>query len=140
MFIADLLIALAAGLVIVWIVSLVFGTRGPWGSFMWFFLVVFLFSWAGGAWLMPFGPQWRGIGVLPIIFVGILVALLLTAASPRTSRRRWAAREKAAPDSAHEKAMADAQSKADVDIFFWVLIICLLLFAISRYAWYPRIG
>ena len=62
MFIADLLAALAFGLFIVWVVSIVFGTRGPWGSFLWFFVVVSLFAWAGGAWIIPFGPHWGGVG------------------------------------------------------------------------------
>ena len=88
MFVAHLLVALVFGLFIVGMVSLAFGTRGPWGSFLAFFLVVSLFSWAGGVWLVPFGPAWRGIGWFPILFMGILVSLLLTAASPRSSRRR----------------------------------------------------
>ena len=128
MFIVDLFVALVFGLFIVWIVSLAFGTRGPWGSLLWFFLVVSLFAWAGGVWLVPFGPMWGGIGWLPIIFMGILVALLLTAASPRTSRKRV---------TKQEKATADAESKADVDAIFWILVICLLIFGVGHY-WYPR--
>jgi len=129
MFIVDLVVALAFGLFIVWIVSLAFGTRGPWGSLLWFFLVVSLFAWAGGVWLVPFGPMWGGIGWLPIIFMGILAALLLTAASPRTPRKRMVTQEKAA---------ADAETKAVVDAIFWILIICLVIFGLVHYAWYPR--
>ena len=47
MFIADLFVALSFGLFIVWVISLAFGTRGPWDSFLWFFVVVSLFAWAG---------------------------------------------------------------------------------------------
>lgn len=140
MFIVDLLVALVFGLFIVWIVSRAFGTRGPWGSLLWFFLVVSLFAWAGGVWLVPFGPAWLGMSWLPIVFMGILVALLLTAASPRTPRRRMTAEEEDA------KARADAESNVAVDVIFWVVIICLLIFALSHYAWhphytwYPRVG
>jgi hypothetical protein len=130
MFIADLFVALAFGWFVVWVISHAFGTKGPWDNFLWFFLVVSLFAWAGGIWLVPFGPAWRGIGWLPIIFMGIMVALLLTAASPRPSRKHLAAKE---------QAIADAESKADVDAIFWVLIICLLFFGIAHYAWYPRL-
>jgi hypothetical protein len=132
MFIVDLLVALGFGLFIVWIVSLVFGTRGPWGSLLWFFLVVALFAWAGGVWLVPFGPMWQGVSWLPIIFMGILAALLLTAASPRTPRRRMTAREE------DRKDRADAESNVAVDLIFWVVIIFLLVFALSHYAWYPH--
>jgi hypothetical protein len=124
MFIPHLLIALVSGLLIVWIVFIAFGTKGPWGSFLWFFMVVFLFAWAGGVWLTPFGPTLRGIGWLPIIFMGILAALLLTAASPRTSRKRVAAQE---------KAETDAERTAVVDAIFWVLIICLVGFGVTHY-------
>ena len=130
MFIADLLVALAAGFVIVWIVSSVFGTKGPWDSFLWFVLVVALFAWAGGVWLMPFGPRWGGIGWLPIVWMGILVGLLLTSVSPRTSRKRAATAEKGAA----------AERNADVDAFLWVLIVFLFIFAIAHYTWYPMVG
>jgi len=130
MFIADLFVALIFGLVIVSIITRVLGTRGPWDNFLWFFLVVSLFAWAGGVWLLPIGPRWGGVGWVPIIFMGFLVSLLLTAASPRTSRKRLAAKE---------QAIADAESKADVDTIFWVLIICLLIFGMARYAWYTHL-
>ncbi len=131
MFIADLLFALACTLLVIWIVSFVFGTRGPWGSLLWFYIVVALFAWSGGAWLMPFGPVWRGIGWLPIIFMAVMASLLLTAASPRTYRRR--------PPESKEQAVVAAESRAAVDVFFWVVIICLLVFGTSHYYWYPRI-
>jgi hypothetical protein len=27
-----------------------------------------------------------------------------------------------------------------VDLFFWVLVICLLVFGSSHYIWYPRVN
>jgi hypothetical protein len=129
MFIADLLVALAFGLFIVWVVSLAFGTKGPWDSFLWFFVVVALFAWAGGAWLVPFGPRYMGIGWFPIMFMGFLAVLLLTAASPRKSRNPVALKPET--ESARESRIA-------VDVFFWLLLVCLLVFGTSRYIWYPR--
>jgi hypothetical protein len=131
MFIIDIVVALAFGLFIVWIVSLAFGTKGPWGSLLWFFLVVSLFAWAGGVWLVTFGPMFWGIGWLPIIFMGILVSLLLTAASPRNPRWRRVPQK---------EDTGEAGSRAVVDVIFWILVICLVIFAISHYAWYPRVG
>ncbi len=129
MLIADLFVALAFGLFIVWIVSLAFGTKGPWDSFLWFFVVVSLFAWAGGVWLVPFGPMWWGIGWLPIIFMAFFVSLLLTAASPRTRRWRRAAEKNAA---------GDAETRVVVDTIFWVLLICLLFFGFGHYSWFPH--
>ena len=129
MFIADLFVALSVGLFVVWIVSLAFGTKGPWDSFLWFFIVVSIFAWAGGVWLVPFGPMWWGIGWLPIILMAFFVSLLLASASPRT--RRWRR-------AAQENANADAGSRVVVDTIFWVLLICLLFFGFGHYPWFPH--
>jgi hypothetical protein len=130
MFIIDLVVALIVGLIIVSIISRAFGTKGPWGSLLWFFLVVSLFAWAGGVWLVPFGPMFWGIGWLPIIIMGFLVSLILTAASPRTPRWRRASKEEVA---------SEAGTRAVVDIIFWVVIICLLIFGLGHYTSYPRV-
>ena len=130
MFIIDLFVALVVGMIIVSIVSLAFGTKGPWGSLLWFFLVVSLFAWAGGVWLVPFGPMFWGIGWLPIIIMGFLVALILTAASPRTPRWRKASQE---------EVTSAAGTRAAIDVIFWVVIICLLIFGLGHYTSYPRI-
>ena len=131
MFIMDLIFALAFGWVLVWAVSFIFGTKGPWGSVLWFFIVVSLFAWAGGISIAPFGPTWGGIGWMPIIFMGILASMILTAASPRKPRKR-----KVAP----AEAVAEEESKVIVDSIFWVMIICLLIFGFGHYAWFPRVG
>lgn len=131
MFIIDLFVALVVGMIIVSIVSRAFGTKGPWGSLLWFFLVVSLFAWAGGVWLVPFGPIFWGIGWLPIVFIGFLVSLLLTAASPRTPRWRR---------TSQKEATSEAESRAVVDAIFWIVVICLLIFVLGHYAWYPRVG
>jgi len=132
MFIFDLLFAFICAWLIVWIVSFTFGTKGPWGSLLWFYLVVFLFAWSGGVWLTPFGPVWRGIGWLPIIFMAVMVSLLLTAASPRTYRRR--------PPESKEQAAAAAERIIAVDAFFWIMLMCFMFFGIAHYFWYPRVG
>ena len=135
MLIGELLVALVFGLFIVWTFSRVFGTRGPWDNLIWFYLVVAIFAWSGGVWLVPFGPRWGGIGWFPIIFMAFVVSLALTAASPRRSRKG---------PMKKEQAMTDAESRAErrvaVDFFFWVQIICLLVFGFTRYTWYPRVG
>jgi multisubunit Na+/H+ antiporter MnhB subunit len=130
MFIIDLFVALVVGMIIVSIVSRAFGTKGPWGSLLWFFLVVSLFAWAGGVWLVPFGPMFWGIGWLPIIIMGFLVSLILTAASPRTPRWRKASKE---------EVTSEAGTRAVVDVIFWVVIICLLIFGLGHYTPYPRV-
>ncbi len=130
MLIAELLFALFFSWIVVGIISFAFGTKGPWDNFLWFFLVVGLFAWVGGVWLRPFGPLWMGIGWLPIIFAGLFVAMLLTAASPRDHRKRLAAKGQTADD----------ETRSAVNVFFWVLIVCLLFFGMGHHYWYPVAG
>ena len=130
MFIADLFAAVVFGVVIVFLLSLVFGTKGPWGSLLWFFIVVALFSWVGGVWLRPYGPVYMGVGWAPIILVGFFVAMLLTAVSPRNPRYTSKKRLNAAAEG----------RKASADVFFWVLILFLVMLAMSHYFWYPQFG
>lgn len=55
--------------------------RGPWNSVVWFFVVVLLATWAGGVWLTPAGPMVRGFHWLPFLMTGLIVSLLLAAAT-----------------------------------------------------------
>jgi hypothetical protein len=71
-----------------------------------------------------------GIGWLPIIIMGFLVALILTAASPRTPRWRKASQE---------EVTSAAGTRAAIDVIFWVVIICLLIFGLGHYTSYPRV-
>jgi hypothetical protein len=131
MFLADLFAALLIGSLIVFAISLAFRTKGPWGSLLWFFIVVSLFAWVAGVWLRPYGPVWFGVGWIPIIFVGFLVAFLLTAVSPRGA---------AFFNKSKKESVAAENQKADVDVFFWILIFCLAMLAVSHFFWYPQFG
>jgi hypothetical protein len=131
MFLADLFAALLIGALIVFSISLAFRTKGPWGSLLWFFIVVSLFAWVAGVWLRPYGPVWFGVGWIPIIFVGFLVAFLLTAVSPRDPPFFYKSKK---------ESVAAENQKADLDVFFWILIFCLAMLAASHFFWYPRFG
>jgi hypothetical protein len=131
MLIADLLVALVIGLFIVWGATFAFGTKGPWDSFLWFFVVVALFAWAGGVWLVPFGPRFFGIGWFPIMLMGFLAVLLLTAASPRKYRKVVLSKEQTESENSGKRA---------IDLFFWLLLLCLVMVGSSHYVWYPRVN
>jgi hypothetical protein len=85
MIFTDFFVAILFGVVIVFSFSRTFGTKGPWGSLLAFLVVVVLFAWTAAVWLRPYGPLWMGICWIPIVFVGLLAAALLTSVSPRNS-------------------------------------------------------
>jgi len=127
--IADLLMAFAFSLLIVWIFSVVFKTKGPWNNFIWFFLVVGLFAWAGGVWLVPFGPRWYGIGWMPILLMCFIAILMMTAATSRSTRGIVK----------RKRNIVESEGKAALDIVFWLLIIFLVLFGTSHYMLNPSV-
>jgi hypothetical protein len=99
----------------------VFRTRGPWSSLLLLFLVIFLASWAGGLWLSPIGPGFRGTYWIPFLISGLIIALLLAAAAP--SRRE---------ETTVELVDAEAQKREKkrvymtLSIFFWIIVAALV--------------
>ena len=96
-----------------------FRRTGPWGSFWTFLLIVFLSVLLADIWLTPMGPVWWGAAWIDLIFIGLLVALILAAASPTSGTRATS---------------VDTATKADysgaaiaVGIFFWLLVIFLVV-------------
>ena len=65
MFITDLLTALIVATLIMLPLYLL-GRMGPWSGWLWFALILFLFTWAGGAWVGPYGSTLWGI-LLPVL-------------------------------------------------------------------------
>lgn len=130
----SLLFALAIGLCVALVWSALFDTHGPWNSFFWFFLVIFLFSWGGGFFIAPFGPMGWGVAWLPLVLMGVFMALLLTAATPRSARRRTRSTgAKHQGTNAQAKVIKEMEVVVAVDLFFWALIVvlgCLVLFNI----------
>jgi phosphate/sulfate permease len=72
-----------------------------------------------------------GVSWMPIVFVGFIIAMLLTAASPKDRFNRFSKK--------NQSAVIEGK-KADADVFFWVLILCLAMLAMSHFFWFPQFG
>lgn len=124
---AELLLALIFGLIIAAAFAYGLGRPAPWGGFLWFFLVIFLVGWVVALWVEPVGPAVWGIAWLPVLFAGLLVALLiaaLAAPAPRPSGAVAPAAEAAADETA-----------AGVGLFFWLLLVVLFIAIALGYWW-----
>jgi len=119
--IAALIIALFLGTVFA-----AFGWRGTWEGIWVFFLVMFLFIWAGGIWARPYGPVIWGINWVPFLLFGLLLGFLLMAAAPAVRPERGQRAE--GPDAAAKNRQALA-----VNFFFWILLFTLALAIAVRY-------
>lgn len=116
MVIAELLFALVIALVLVAIFTYGFGRAGPWGGFLWFFVLVFLGAWAIGAWVEPVGPVAWGVAWVPIFFGALLIGLLVAAIPPAEPR------PVTGTDAEESAAAAGA-----VGALFWLLLLLLIM-------------
>lgn len=55
-------------------------------TMLFFFFLIFPLILAANAWITPYGPVYMGVSWVPIIFIGLTLALLLAAVSPRRSK------------------------------------------------------
>ena len=117
--VVALLVALLFTLPIVWLL----GWRRPGASLeesaalsgLFLFALVFLVTWALGAWMEPWGPTYAGVPWLLALIVAAFVALIVLVASPVTSY------SPAGGNTARATRAAEG-----IGLIFWVLIVLLL--------------
>jgi hypothetical protein len=134
---AALLVALLFTLVF----SASYRKRGSWGALLIFFLIIFLASWAGQLWINPIGPMVYGVSWVPLIFVGLVFAFLLMAASPpQPPKRKGTTGGIGASGISASNAPADSESTEEeevaalaVGVFFWILLIVLFVAIVLGY-------
>jgi hypothetical protein len=128
MFIADLLTALIIATLIM-IPFYLLGRVGPWNGWLWFSLVLFLFTWVGGAWVGPYGPTFLGFSWLPFLFFGLIFAFLMAASvlprPPRTQR--------GVIEQAQEKREDETMTAMALGFFFWILLAGLIAALVIHY-------
>jgi len=108
-------IVIAVGITLIY--WFVLRKKGPWARFMPFFFVIFMGVWAASFWLHPFGPAIEGVSWVPMLFIGIIISLLLSAALPSSKRKKSAEDQESAPDSPKGALLA----------FLWLLIVILII-------------
>lgn len=106
---------------------------------IWLFLMLFLGTWAVGAWIEPVGPVWWGVAWIPFLWAALLIMLIVAVASSGDwggYRTRRPPRE--TPTSTGAATRTDQQAEttavAAVSIFFWVLLFIVLMALVARYA------
>lgn len=82
----EIIAIIVVALLITAVFSYGFRSRGPWGTFWTFFLVLLLGIWLVAIWIQPIGPVWYRIAWVDLLFVGLLFALLLAASTPTKGR------------------------------------------------------
>jgi hypothetical protein len=121
----HILIAFLSALVFTALFGVLFGVRDRIPELVMVFVLLFLFAWAGAAWIGPAGPALLGVYWLPGVVVTVLIFLLLAvfarSGPPRTTR----------------EARAELEAVQTAARFFgiaiWILIAGLVLAIIIAY-------
>jgi hypothetical protein len=93
-----------------------------------FFIVLFLSTWAAGAWIEPVGPVIWGIAWVPFFAIGLIFAFLLAALLPPAPPPRTVIEREEQVEEAGAAGFFIA-----LNIFFWILIVGLLAALLVRY-------
>lgn len=114
---AAIIVALALGLLLVALFNRT--GPGPASGFLFFFIIIFLATWAVGVWFAPVGPVVGGVPWLTLLITAILVTLLIGAAIPPSP-----------PAIMPDQAVAEA-SAITIGLFFYVLLAGFLALIIA---------
>lgn len=104
--------------VLTFVFSYLFKVNEPWKNMLTFFLVLFLGIWAISLWVVPFGPVWNDVHLVPPLVIGILLVLLLAIAVPSPRARAKIEKEIETKD-------ISPSSPIIIGTFFWVFLIVL---------------
>lgn len=117
----GILYLVSIAFIITLIFAALFKTRGPWGTFWSFFIVILLAMFAADVWVGPVGPYfWGGIYWVPPLAVGLLIAVLLAATTPSPKTRSEIDVEK--------KEMAkEERATVALGTFFWILFLFMVV-------------
>ena len=133
MVLASILLSALFALVFSALLIYGFGRRvpGPLNGMLFLFLIIFMFTWSVGSWVVPVGPVHWGVSWLGYLLIAVLIMLLLGALlPPRRPRTR------VIPKSEVDEAVRNRQVSTAVEvtfgIFFWVMIIALFILAMIR--------
>jgi hypothetical protein len=99
---------------------------------IWICLIIFLTTWAGGIWVRPFGPSFRGIYWLPFLFIGIIIVLILAVSYPRrTPKSRWETLDMLQRIESQKRL--NQLTYITLILLFWLLLFLLSMAIIFRY-------
>lgn len=109
----EVLFTVLGAIIIGLIFIYAFNVRGPWGSFWSFMLVLILAGLLAELWIEPIGPVYYDFGWFSTLFVILLFALILAAATPAPQRR-------AAETETDTPIMV-------LSVFFWFMLVFFLI-------------
>ena len=128
----EFLFSLIVALVLCVIFALATRSRTRRTGFVWFFLFVLMATWAGGAWIRPFGSAGNDIHWQQFLVVGLLVVLVFALFAPLKAPRGRHDTIDQLEELARQKELGKV-AYISMSIFFRVMLLILLVAVIFRY-------
>ena len=129
----EFFVALFIAILVSVVFSFALRRRIPRRGFFWFFLILLLATWAGGMWIGPLGPTFRGIYWLPFVLVAILVGFFLFAVAPRRAPTSRIETLEMLEEIGRERRL-EKLTYISFGLFFWIALLTLITVIIVRYA------
>jgi len=129
----SLLISIVLALIFSSLLVFGFNRRiaGPVHGLLFFFLIIFLFTWGIGSWLTPVGPVHYGVYWLGYLFIAVLIMLLLGLMLPPVKPRSRIIKKSELDEKVTERKVTEAFT-ITFGAFFWLLLIILFALAIIK--------
>lgn len=131
MYFVDVIAAILIALFFTLLLAFALKMKGPWGSLWLIFLVILLGVWAASLWIEPAGPVYWNIAWLPLLTIGLILALVLIAAIPTAREQRRLSTEET--DENSETSKNEKRTIVAVSAFFWILLAILAFTIIIGY-------
>ncbi len=103
---------------------------GPLRGALFLFVLLFLSTWAFGAWFYPVGPVVFGVAWLGFVISGILLTMLFAALGTVSPQARSPRRQEMEPSHRDPQSVAVALA---MGIFFYFAVAVLLVAVLVRY-------
>jgi ABC-type uncharacterized transport system permease subunit len=128
----DILYAFFLGLIFTAIFTVGFGRERGWGSIFASLFLIFLAVWAGGKWTSQLFLYTHGVYGLPVLIIGLIIILILTALIPSQLEK-------------HETDTAPAAGETNVKrsfhhYRFWTVAVFFIVSIVSWYILFSQNG
>jgi hypothetical protein len=128
----QVFIALVFALALAVICRMLFPLRVSRLGVHWFFVLLLLAAWAGGLWISPFGPTFRGVSWAPILMAGLVAGILLVLFSRPCAPTGRQETLQMLENVQREKELRTVEYLS-ARLFLWLVLLVLIIAIFARH-------
>lgn len=104
---------------------------GPFNGLVFITLIIFMFSWTLGSWMMPIGPSTWGISWVGYLLIAILIMFLLGALLPGSETEKQVIDKEELDKEVIRKRNMKSMDRA-AGMSFWILLITFVIIILFK--------